>query len=592
MYALRTPRHDGGNEVAGGLTATMRAVTSQGFIQFHPSLAERLGFKAALFLGHALYWSRHLAKTQPKRNGWFFMTARQWQQATGLTTREQTSVRELLVDQQLLVERVAGKPARMHFRVDLTRLAHWAGLHADEDGTSLMTWEQFSPWMRGCVSFYRPLVDVAGGSVAAALYLSYLLHAQRFSTQIAGAEDGFFPVSQEDVRIALCLGPKTQRNAREKLRQLGLLHERYGLARIDLDALGQALGQPKGISEAPQARRAASVPSDMATVDTRYQASPGMGVRRRLEPAVTPQPRVKAAAAVSPGRTGSVLLEQMVGQESANRLVIKTRGWLAPSSTLAQSQQEGQSAPPSAACQPSAVLSKLEVALLSKPGPQVAQNANQTCPFVETNLPFCRTHIQEQSNTTTTTTGARAGEAHPSFDKTASRRRRVSQISEPAGVFTEPVAEASPPVRQADTTPCDQPELLLPKALHPEWHDAVRQTLLSAPQPVRQQLLDELEGQLGIAGKTIANPPGYLHALIRRHASGELVLAMAGQVAMARRQRERHQALLAKAERETPARRADNAPSPTTPNDPEVVRQARERLMELRKQFGAGGGAS
>ena len=373
MYALRTPRHDGGNEVAGGLTATMRAVTSQGFIQFHPSLAERLGFKAALFLGHALYWSRHLAKTQPKRNGWFFMTARQWQQATGLTTREQTSVRELLVDQQLLVERVAGKPARMHFRVDLTRLAHWAGLHADEDGTSLMTWEQFSPWMRGCVSFYRPLVDVAGGSVAAALYLSYLLHAQRFSTQIAGAEDGFFPVSQEDVRIALCLGPKTQRNAREKLRQLGLLHERYGLARIDLDALGQALGQPKGISEAPQARRAASVPSDMATVDTRYQASPGMGVRRRLEPAVTPQPRVKAAAAVSPGRTGSVLLEQMVGQESANRLVIKTRGWLAPSSTLAQSQQEGQSAPPSAACQPSAVLSKLEVALLSK----------LTCPFVE-----------------------------------------------------------------------------------------------------------------------------------------------------------------------------------------------------------------
>ena len=70
--------------------------------------------------------------------------------------------------------------------------------------------------------------------------------------------------------------------------------------------------------------------------------------------------------------------------------------------------------------------------------------------------------------------------------------------------------EVSPPVRQADTTPCDQPELLLPKALHPEWHDAVRQTLLSAPQPVRQQLLDELEGQLGIAGKTIANPPGYL----------------------------------------------------------------------------------
>ena len=588
MYALRTPRHDGGNEVAGGLTATMRAVTSQGFIQFHPSLAERLGFKAALFLGHALYWSRHLAKTQPKRNGWFFMTARQWQQATGLTTREQTSVRELLVDQQLLVERVAGKPARMHFRVDLTRLAHWAGLHADEDGTSLMTWEQFSPWMRGCVSFYRPLVDVAGGSVAAALYLSYLLHAQRFSTQIAGAEDGFFPVSQEDVRIALCLGPKTQRNAREKLRQLGLLHERYGLARIDLDALGQALGQPKGISEAPQARRAASVPSDMATVDTRYQASPGMGVRRRLEPAVTPQPRVKAAAAVSPGRTGSVLLEQMVGQESANRLVIKTRGWLAPSSTLAQSQQEGQSAPPSAACQPSAVLSKLEVALLSKPGPQVAQNANQTCPFVETNLPFCRTHIQEQSNTTTTTTGAHASVSGPSFDKTAGRRR-IPEISESSASSSDASAKAAPSVRQNDAAEELNANLSMPKALHPDWHVAVRQTLTAAPQEVRQLLLDELEGQLGIAGKTIANPPGYLHALIRRYAQGDLVLAMADQVAAVRAQRERSKKAIDQAQMTPAVPATESSPNATTA-DSLIAQQSLERLRELRRQFAGGGG--
>ena len=82
---------------------TLQRVSAQGFIQFHPALAELLGFKAALFLGHALYWSRHLARTQPKRNGWFFMTARQWEQATGLTTREQASVRELLVERNLLI---------------------------------------------------------------------------------------------------------------------------------------------------------------------------------------------------------------------------------------------------------------------------------------------------------------------------------------------------------------------------------------------------------------------------------------------------------------------------------------------------------
>lgn len=564
MYALRSPRYDGGNEVAGGMTATMRAVTSQGFIQFHPSLAERLGFKAALFLGHALYWSRHLAKTQPKRNGWFFMTARQWQQATGLTTREQTSVRELLVEQQLLVERIAGKPARMHFRVDLTRMAHWAGLHADEDGSSTITWEQFSPWMRGCVNFYRPLVDAAGGSVAAALYLSYLLHAQRLCAFNSDQADGFFPVSQDDVRIALCLGPKTQRNARDKLRQLGLLHERYGLVRLDLDALGLALGQP-------------------ATT----QAFAG----RRPAP-VTPVRVTPAATKAPTNQPNAGLLERMVGQGDADQLAVATRRWLAPSSTLAQSQQDRHTPPSDGTCQPSAVLSKLEVALLSKLGPQVAQNANQTCPFVETNLPFCRTHIQEQSNTTTTTTRAGASEPQPSFDKTASCRRRASEISAPAGVCTESVAEGNPFVRQADSTSNDQPELQLPRALHPEWHDAVRHTLLTAPQAVRQQLLDELEGQLGIAGKTIANPPGYLHALIRRHASGELVLAMADQVATSRRQRERHQALLEQSQRVQPVRTDANAQAghATPPNDSEVARNALQRLRELRQQFQAGGG--
>ncbi len=579
MYALRTSTPDVGrsDDVGSGLTATMRTITSQGFIQFHPSLAERLGFKAALFLGHALYWSRYLAKNQPKRNGWFFMTAKQWQQATGLTTREQTSVRELLVEQQLLVERVAGKPARLHFRVDLTQLAHWAGLYADEDGNNFITWEQFSPWMRGCVNFYRPLVDAAGGSVAAALYLSYLLHAQRQHTSNVEAQDGFFPVSQEDVRIALCLGPKTQRNARDKLKELGLLHERYGLARLDLDALGAALGQPTADMQmvrtrGPSVRHvipAATKPDDAST--TRALGRLGQPTRRQEAAAIT------RSAASRPQ-----LLDDLVGKDVSRQLVTRTRRWLAPASGLAQTQQDGSVAPSGEGCQPSALLSKL--------GPKVAVLSNPTCPFVETNLPFCRTHIQKQSNTPTTTTRAGAGEPQPSFDKTASCRRRISESSLPSE-GKQSAGEPDPQEVQQDNSAAEPTDALqLPMALPTEWHAAVRQTLLTAPQEVRQQLLDELEGQLGISGKTITNPPGYLHALIRKHAQGALVLALADQVAAARTQRARHQALLEQQAQQAPAR-IDPTPS-TQPNDSEVARQSRERLKELRRQFVAGGGAA
>lgn len=593
MQALRSipPPWQSGSD-GDVLDATFSAVGRQGFIQFHPALAERLGFKAALFLGHALYWSRHLAKTQPKRNGWFFMTARQWQQATGLTTREQTSIREQLVQQGLLVEMVAGKPARMHFRIDLASLADWAGLHADENGSSGITWEAFSPWMRSCISFYRPLVDAAG-SVSAALYLSYLLQAQRVQARSSSISDGFFPVSQEDVRIALCLGPKTQRNARDKLKHLGLLHERYGLARVDLQALMDVLGQGSSTTRSKASRNAASVrsvltPGKAETTDTmpdpqRWPSGPivnGRGAGGLPRRAATPQSQMP-------------LLEQTVGVEAALDVLHSTHRMFAPSAgtalaELVEIRQEVPATPTAPVCQRSAVLSKLEPALLSKPGPKVAESANHTCPFVETNLPFCRTHIQEQSNTTTTTTGAHASVSGPSFDKTAGRRR-IPEISESSASSSDASAKAAPSVRQNDAAEELNANLSMPKALHPDWHVAVRQTLTAAPQEVRQLLLDELEGQLGIAGKTIANPPGYLHALIRRYAQGDLVLAMADQVAAVRAQRERSKKAIDQAQMTPAVPATESSPNATTA-DSLIAQQSLERLRELRRQFAGGGG--
>ena len=106
---------------------------------------------------------------------------------------------------------------------------------------------------------------------------------------------------------------------------------------------------------------------------------------------------------------------------------------------------------------------------------------------------------------------------------------------------------------------------------------------------MRQLLLDELEGQLGIAGKTIANPPGYLHALIRRYAQGDLVLAMADQVAAVRAQRERSKKAIDQAQMTPAVPATESSPNATTA-DSLIAQQSLERLRELRRQFAGGGG--
>ncbi len=252
--------------------AALQHLGQGGFIQFHLALAEQLGFKAALFLGHALYWSRHLGKKEPQRGGWFFMTARQWEDATGLTAREQASVRELLLQNHLLLERVAGRPARLHYRVDLARLAQWSGLQAHADGAPAITWEAFAPWLKTSISFYRPLARISG-SVASGLLLSYLLRQQRAAVRSGEATfEGYFRLSHEDARIALCLGTKTQRNARERLKALGFLQERAGgLCHVNLHALQDAIGHVEKLPQPARlhavARPAAVAPSAEGLAD-------------------------------------------------------------------------------------------------------------------------------------------------------------------------------------------------------------------------------------------------------------------------------------------------------------------------------------
>lgn len=569
--------------------ALLQSIGQGGFIQFHPALAARLGFKAALFLGHALYWSRHLAKHQPRRQGWFFMTASQWQTATGLTTREQVAVRATLVQAGLIAEQIAGRPARLHYRVDAASLAAWAGLHADLEGTPTVTWDAFAPWLRDCVRFYQPLASVSG-SVAAGLYLSYLLRAQLQAIRSFRCDSaGFFLVSQDEVRIALCLGSKTQRNARERLRAQGLIVERHSGVRVDLDALQRAL------TSANQPTLSSPM---LQLVDTKGPKGDAVSTTEEVAGAL----RWLAVSAHRPVGEPITLADRQADQrqlklfgrwlsdsesgQDATKQVARMFGQpdttIPVATELADSAQEVRPSTEAVPCQQVAVLSKLEPAVLSKLGGQVAENANLPCRFVETQLPFCRTHIQELNKvrTTTTTAQAREEELSPSFDKTASRRR-LSQTN---------IQQPEQTVDQIDEAAAS---LQMPDCLPTGWHDGVRSTLALAPQDIRQSLLDELEGQMGLPGKTIQNPPGYLYALIRRHQQGTLELALAPAVASRRASRQRMAAAVNLAQQIRPSANAIR-PVDAALDEPQLQSQAaieaRAKLAELRRTYGRQGG--
>ncbi len=569
----------------------LQRIGQGGFIQFHPALAERLGFKAALFLGHALYWSRHLARHQPRRNGWFYMTASQWQTATGLTTREQVAVRANLVEAGLIAEHVSGRPARLHYRVDAGRLAEWAGLHADFEGAPTVTWDAFAPWLKDSIRFYQPLVAVSG-SVASGLYLSYLLGAQHQAVRGYRCDiSGFFQVSQDDVRLALCLGSKTQRNARERLRAHGLIVERNMGVRVDLEALQHALTQTQSAgSSAPslQLVEAKGLQSDSEPTTSELAGAVRWLSQSSDRPAGEPVSYAERRDdQLQLALFGRWLAESEVGQ-TTTRTFARMFGQPDNASTgalhLADSVQEARQLPDTGPCQPIAVLSKLEPAVSSKLKGQPAENANLPCRFVESQLPFCRSHIQELNNerTTTTTAQAREDDGNPSFDKTAGRRRRISQRED---------SIPAPQVEKVDHNPGEP--LTMPECLSKGWHEGVRSTLASAPVEIRQSLLDELEGQMGLQGKTIQNPPGYLYALIRRHHQGTLELALAPAIAARRASRQRAEAAIAKAlqphlSEEAPKSDLSSAEVAQLPSQAAI--EARAKLAELRQAYGRQGG--
>lgn len=222
----------------------------QRYVQYYPVLASLTGsIKAALMLGHALYWSRTWLAEHPERDGWFWKIAPEWNEATGLTVDEQKSARAVLTGMRLLQEKKKGMPATLYFRVDLHELGkRLSERHSD----SFSHWHWDSTVIRSLlgrpVVFYKPLADVAG-SVTAGLYLSHLLAAQR--TALIRREinpRGYFHHEIQRAQSGLVIGPKALRNARTRLRAINVLTETWThglqpklLSCVHLDMLSELL---------------------------------------------------------------------------------------------------------------------------------------------------------------------------------------------------------------------------------------------------------------------------------------------------------------------------------------------------------------
>lgn len=482
-----------------------------GYVLYHPRLAHMLGyFKAAVFMGHALYWTRYTALRHPERDGWFFVTAQDCDAATGLSRREQETCRIVLGDAGLLAERRSGSHGRLHYQVQLDALAHFLELGVTSG--SMASSQGFEFWLSSATNFYKPLADVSG-SVASGLYLSYLLQTQRAilhrdeSQSVASHPVGFFKATSRHLSRELGLSDKVLRNARAQLITSGLIVQRGAMVRIELDRLAARL--------APISRVQRQQDRGCPSMRQPCEQDPGSAGGISSEPQQRARPCVasRSAPQFSPPITPDLFAQP---QDAKQGHEIAVDGFV----------QLG-------------TRERLED--ISK----VALSAKQGSPFRQTGWPFSPTKVALSANlykTTktnkTTTKRARGMDASAALPiDPAEGRRRCSSDPTPAN----PPATAH--VAQLEA-------LHLPAKLDAAWHGAVLQTVRTAPAGIQQLLLDELAGQLRIEGKVIHNPAGWLHALIRRHREhGQIDWAMAEKVAADRKQRERTQEAVERANR-------------------------------------------
>jgi hypothetical protein len=87
-------------------------------IAFQRALLDVVGRKvtAALLLSQAIFWQNH----SPSEDGWWWKTAKQWEEETGLSQHELESARRAC--SEILMHKKAGVPCRSWYKIDEEKL--------------------------------------------------------------------------------------------------------------------------------------------------------------------------------------------------------------------------------------------------------------------------------------------------------------------------------------------------------------------------------------------------------------------------------------------------------------------------------------
>jgi hypothetical protein len=199
------------------------ALLGRHYVVYYPRLAQMVDSpKAALMLGHSLYFTRKMLQSQPERDGWFYMAKDEWFKATGLTKREQATARDVLKSVGLLAEKRLGMPARIWYRLNLEKLAYLLNSDVDREASNLGGENSKWPWedaalkvlLGRTVIFYAPLAWYLDSAVAA-ICLSQYINEYRFRvSKLQADKDGFIKTQSDEVWRALEVGISPVRHAR------------------------------------------------------------------------------------------------------------------------------------------------------------------------------------------------------------------------------------------------------------------------------------------------------------------------------------------------------------------------------------------
>lgn len=103
-------------EINSDTRALLRTLNARPIAFHRYYLYVGLSVSAGVFLSQVCYWSEN--RTTIDRDGWFYKTADDWFEETGLTRREQEGARKKLRELGILEEKRQGLPAKLFFRVD------------------------------------------------------------------------------------------------------------------------------------------------------------------------------------------------------------------------------------------------------------------------------------------------------------------------------------------------------------------------------------------------------------------------------------------------------------------------------------------